>query len=112
MTDIKQSEDSKKKKSDALKGRKRNPEICRKISIGLTGKKLSDVTKHKLSLFNKGRYAGGKHPMAKKIIDEKTGIIYNCLNDAAKEFGYDRSTIRAYLTNRRPNPTYLKYYAA
>jgi len=49
------SEETKKRISDKLKGRKRNQETIEKIRKANTGKKLSEKTKKKLSDFNKGK---------------------------------------------------------
>lgn len=49
------SEESKQKRSAALKGRKRPKEVTEKISKAHLGKKLLDSTKEKIRLFNLGK---------------------------------------------------------
>lgn len=45
----------------------------------------------------------------KPVINTKTGVIYNSAKQAALIEGYNYSTFKEWLQNKRPNKTYLKY---
>lgn len=49
-------------------------------------------------------------PHMKKIIDTKTGVIYDSLTDAAIAIGKNRSNLQRMLIGKRNNNTNLKYY--
>ena len=46
---------------------------------------------------------------AKKVIDTKTGVIYNSIIEASKHLGVSRESISGYLTGRVKNKTNLTY---
>lgn len=77
-------------------------------------------TKLKISLANKGKIAwnkgkshsaikGSKHYDSKKVINTKTGEIYDTILDAAKAIGIKRSTLSAKLSGQNTNKTDLKF---
>ena len=47
---------------------------------------------------------------SKKIINTKSGIIYNSIQEAAEQNNIKRATLSNYLTGRTKNKTNLKYY--
>lgn len=46
---------------------------------------------------------------SKKVIDTSSGVIYNSITIAAKEFGLKRTTLTMRLTGKNPNKTTLAY---
>jgi len=51
-----------------------------------------------------------KSPLAKKIIDDSTGVIYNCIEDAADSIQMGRYTLGNMLSGHRKNKTTMRYY--
>lgn len=45
----------------------------------------------------------------KKVIDTKTGFVYNSMHEAAEANGLKRYNLSSYLTGRTKNITTLKY---
>jgi len=101
-------------------GKKRDKETCIKLSKANKGKKLSIETIEKM----KGRVAwnkGKKYPkevikkisdnnkMAKKVIDNNTGIIYNSCTKMCKKLNISYSTIVKKLNGTYKNNTNFKY---
>lgn len=50
---------------------------------------------------------GGKSAFAQKVIDNETGIVYDCVKDAANARGLNRSTLYNRLCGNRKNNTSL-----
>lgn len=105
----KRSDESKKLMSEKAKGRIFTEEHKLKLSISKTGGKRSEETKLKMSRAQIGRKfsethklnlskskSGGNHRDAKKVICTKTGIIWDCIKNCAKE----NKISYAYLKNR------------
>lgn len=46
---------------------------------------------------------------AKKVIDMKTGEVFNSMRSAAKRIGINKITLQSYLCGRNPNKTNFKY---
>lgn len=95
-------EETRQKISKALKGRthETSPETRKKISNALKGrhgpsdeangmynKHHSEETKLKISIKNKGKFAGSKNPRARKVQCIETGKIYECIKDAIEDTG-------------------------
>ena len=49
-------------------------------------------------------------PHMKKVIDTKTGVIYDSLTDAALAIGRNRTYLQRMLVGKRNNNTNLRYY--
>lgn len=98
------SENSKKKMSDAKKG-KYTGEKCHRY-----GKHLSEEAKQKISIKNKENFSGEKNPFygirhtdktkekiskknSKKVICVETGVVYESMIKAEKETGIDHTCI-------------------
>ena len=82
------------------------PETRYKMSIAKKGKKWlrqSKEQRQKTSELMKG-------VNSKKIINTKSGIIYNSIQEAAEQNNIKRATLSNYLTGRTKNKTNLKYY--
>ena len=47
----------------------------------------SEETKLKISIKNKGKFAGNKNPRARKVQCIETGKIYECIKDAIEDTG-------------------------
>lgn len=122
------NEETKNKISEANKGKKRSEETKLKISIAKSDKKLSKEHKENLSK-NKTGYLNpmfGKNKeqhhnfgkkwiqknirFTKKIIDKKTGIIYDSINIASKELNIPKSTLNKYVLGYNEKITNFKYY--
>lgn len=73
-----------------------------KMSKTRKGKLRSESDKLKISTAMKGKNA-------KKVIDTKTGIIYNSIIDASVHLGVSRESLSGYLTGRVKNKTNLAY---
>jgi hypothetical protein len=73
-----------------------------KMSKTRKGKLRSELDKLKISTAMKGKNA-------KKVIDTKTGIIYNSIIDASLHLGVSRESLSGYLTSRVKNKTNLAY---
>jgi len=60
----------------------------------------------------KGKWVGGKSPKAKKVINILTGILYDCVKDAAEASGFTYANFKAKLNpnNNRTNNTPFEYY--
>lgn len=116
------SKKHKTKLSKARTGKKLSEELKQKISESRKGYKTSDETKLKMSEAQTGRFVseetrqkmseargGHKHPRAKKVINTKTGVIYNTIKEAAEKEGLNRTTLTRYLNGRLKNKTTLKF---
>ena len=137
MKGKKHSEEAKLKISQANKGRKNpplTPEQKRKLSAfdrtGMgRGRKLTEEHKAKIKATLQLRYKDKINPLKgkkltkqhkeniksgstknKKVIDTNTGIIYNSIGKAAQALGYNRNSLKQYLSGRRTNKTSLIYF--
>lgn len=116
------TEETKAKISSANKGRKlpkRSDDYIEKLRISSTGKVHSKESRAKMSMSKKGiaptipnecRIRGGKHFMAKKVIDYSTGVIYDCGIDAANGVSMNYRTLKNMLNGSKNNKTTLEYY--
>jgi hypothetical protein len=87
---------------------------------GNIGGKASEETKVKMSIAKKGVKKSKEHienmkkalvgNNSKKIIDTKTGVIYNSITEAAYKNGISRNNLSSYLTRNVTNKTTLEYY--
>jgi hypothetical protein len=69
----------------------------------------SDKNRKVLSELAKARL-GSKNRMAKKVIDTKSGYIYDTVTLAAQFLGIKRTTLVMQLNGKNRNKTNLKYY--
>ena len=110
----KHSEESKQKMSESSLG-----QICsektRILSLknsgvlnGFYGKNHTDKTKNKMSE-NHADFSKGKHPRAKLVLDLKTGIFYDCVEDASNVLGVKKDTLASWLRGDRPNKSNFIY---
>lgn len=100
-------------------GKKLSGETCQRksesmkvSSKNLRGKKLPDWWKDKIRQTKFGSnnpMYGRKSPHAKRVIDEKTGIEYPNIMEAAKSTPYQFQYISAMLNGSKPNKTTLKF---
>ena len=81
MKGKKASDETKNKMSESAKGKVLSEETRKKISIANTGKRLSDETKKKLSIINTGK------KLSKETRDNMTGRAPNKKQKKALEFG-------------------------
>ena len=77
------TDETRKKISEAQKGKKYSRETRNKLSEMKKGKKLSKEHRKKLSEARKGKYEGDKHPQARKVICITTDKVF----DTVKEGG-------------------------
>lgn len=125
----KPSEETLKKKSEAMKGFKHSEESKSKMSEVKRGKKRSEEVKSKMSEYMKGKnnpmygLTGEKNPNygkkhseetkakmgGKTIICTETGNIWHTVGSCAIDNGLNRSTLKGYLNGRLRNKTTFKY---
>lgn len=72
---------------------------------GMKGKTHGDAWRKSHSML----MSGGNHPKARKVIDDRTGVVYDCIKNAAIAFGVSKSAVQFWLNGRRNNPTSLRY---
>lgn len=67
---------------------------------------------NKIHAWNMNLCESIRENLSKKVMDTKTGIIYNSAKDAAKVFGIKYTSIKEYLNDKRKtkNKTTLRYY--
>lgn len=121
------SDSQRQKQSMAMKGKKHKAESIEKISTAMKNRIVKTETKEKLSLakceklnpmygklgelhHNYGKTWKQKNPKtAKKVIDERTGLIYESPLDASKQLNINYKTIYKYLNGYISSVNYLKY---
>lgn len=104
-------------------GKKHSPEVMEAISRKAKERSSTKEWKDFMSKVHKGKVISdeqlkvmsmrsrrGNNPRAKKVIDTATGIVYECVRDAAEALGYNWSTLRSYLNSGRGNKTTLRNY--
>lgn len=100
--------------------------------FGSAGYKVSDETRLKISESNIGRISWnsgiktgpeklttkvkkseskkyGNHPRCKLVLDHSNGIYYLTVKEASVSLGYNYSTLKSWLQNKRKNKSNLKY---
>ena len=102
----KQSEEQRRKNSESKKGRfekEKNP---------FYGKKHTDEDRKKMSEIQKViAKRGSDNHMSAKVIDCNTGRIYNCIREAAEDFGFTYSKTKCLLNGKtKINNTGLMFY--
>jgi len=115
---IKRSEEYRLKLSERQKdgkaywcGKKRSEETKKKISNANKGKSPSLETREKLRLTSTGTKNAwfGKHTaVSKKVIDTNTNIVYESIADCIKHTGYKK--LHEKLSGKRKNNTSIKHY--
>lgn len=99
---FKRSEETRKKMSEAFKGRKFSETHRKRISDSRTGTRASAETKAKLSLARQR----GDHPRARKVFTPDG--VFKCQNDAADFYGMSSSWVR----RRCKDSKYPEFYLA
>lgn len=95
---------AKKGKTPWNKGVKLSAEHIEKVASKKRGTKLSEETKLKMSISRRGK------TNLKKVLDEKTGEIFNSVGLAAIYANLKYNTLIEMLKGRNRNKTNLKYY--
>lgn len=107
-TRLKMSQSQSKRKFTPL-----SDETKYKISQSHIGKKISQEHRDKIVKANTGQIresmSGGNHSKARMVIDNNTGIYYDCIKDAAFAIGMKYKTLYAYLNNVCKNKTNMSY---
>lgn len=109
----KHTEESKLKMSNSLKGRQSrlgailSNETKKKIGDSNKGKKHSDETKLKMSLSRKNIPRLYSTNRERLVLDLANGIFYNSIKEASDILGYNKCTLRNYLSGNRKNITNL-----
>lgn len=84
-----------------------------KMSKAKLGKKFSKEHRDKIVKANTGQKresaSGGNHSGARMVIDNNTGIYYDCIKDASFAIGIKYQTLYAYLNNVCKNKTNMAY---
>lgn len=86
-------------------GRKHSEESKKKMSESTKGRVISQEARDKQAKSIKGKMAKGKHPQAKLVLCTRTGIFYECIEDASDVIDMKSGTLRAMLNGRNPNKT-------
>jgi len=94
---FKRSEETKRKMSEAFKGRVYSEEMKLKLSESRTGTKASEETKKKFSEMRQR----GKHPRAKPVMTPKG--LFLCQKDAADAYVVSSACIRKWLKSDPEN---------
>jgi hypothetical protein len=105
---MKHSEESKRKISKALKGRKINRDTSGEKNP-FYGKSLSEEAKAILRKKAKERYSNNAHPRCKRVINNETGFVYNSAIEAAKHNNINYRTFKSWLTGHRLNKSVFTY---
>jgi hypothetical protein len=87
-----------------------NPNIAAKIGIKNKQRFIDNPELRELAA-NKTREQLNKygHPMSKKVVNIITGVVFNTVKDAAKEYGVCENTFRDYLKGRKQITIQYKY---
>jgi len=100
-----------------LLGHKHTEETKLKISLkskgknnGNFGKKHTKEQSLQQSIRQKGLMVREKHALARKVIDQSSNKIWNCVKDCADELKIKYSTLVSQLNGTNSNKTNLKYY--
>ena len=116
--------ETRKKISEAAKGRKMSKETKLKLSKAHTGKKLSEIHKEKLRLSLIGRKGHTKkateetkekcrlnstNHLSKIVLDLNTGIFYNSAKEVSDLYSFKQSTFRCKLNGTNKNNTSFSY---
>jgi group I intron endonuclease len=95
-----QSEETRKKISETLKGRNRPAEVREKIRLGNIGKKMSAESIRKMSENCK---------MSRIVINVNNGIFYDNIKEAASSLNINYSTLRCKVSGVNKNDTPFVY---
>ena len=79
-----------------------------KKKISLSKKGINLTTEHKIRIGNSIK--GENNPVAKKVIDIETGIIYNTIREASMNCNIKYTTLFAQLRGKNNNKTNLRIY--
>jgi len=115
------SEEHKLKLINSIKGKKQTQEhIDKRKMFGeknpawkneyFKGKKHTDSTKELLSKQRMGNGLLGNNSNSKKVVDIKSGVVYDSAKEVSILFAINYSTLKAYLNNRLTNKTNFKYF--
>lgn len=126
------SDEMKQRMSASQKSKKLSPEMKQKLLLANLGRIRPQHERDKISASHKGKVRSAEHqanqvialkqsPIVqakmkkmqelckKKVINEKTGIIYPSATEAAKKEGFLKSSLTNMLNGFRKNRTSLKY---
>ena len=70
---------------------------------------IKHAFKNGLKIITNKQIDGVKKRFSKKVLDTKTGIIYNSLKDASIELGINYQTLKNYFRSNRNNKTTLTW---
>lgn len=105
------NEESRRKIGDSNKGREKSKFFTEQMKKRMIGKKYAlgyrhtEETKKKIGQ----RSHRGNHPNAKKVKSQITGIVYDCIADAANAYNIIPTTLVNQLSGHRRNKTDLRY---
>jgi len=79
---------------------------CIKSDNRLQNLEWNTSSENKIHAFKNGLIpSGGDHHKARKVLNTVSGIVFNCMKDAANSVGMDRETLGGQLRGRRKNKT-------
>ncbi len=91
--------------SKSLKGRVISEDHRKKLSASKTGKRASEETKEKYRVARKR----GNNSNAKKVVNTNTGVVYDCLKDAAEDIGVRYDVARSRINKYNNQPIALRW---
>jgi group I intron endonuclease len=101
------SEETRKKMSNSRKGRKISEEWRNNISKGNVNKPKSQEAIKKMRIAKLGI---PNYKLQKKVIDTKSGIIYNSIKEVSEIFSIKYQTLGSWLRNEVKNKSNFKLY--
>ena len=111
----KHTEESKNKMRESSLGQICSEETRKLLSGKFTGegnpyygKTHSDEVRKKMSE-NHADFRRGNGTRSKLVLNEQTGIFYDCVEDAADTISVKRCTLTSWLNKARPNKSYFIY---
>lgn len=93
-----QSDATKQKRNDKLRGMKRPTETIERMKAAQAGKSIAQETRKKIANTLLGRYSGAANPNAKPVVCIETGQHFDTMQDAAnwlREQGNGKATFKS-----------------
>lgn len=93
-----QSDATKQKRNDKLRGMKRQAETIDRMRVAQAGKSIAKETRIKIAAALLGRYSGSANPNAKPVVCIGTGARFDTMEDAARwlrEQGHERASFKS-----------------
>lgn len=92
-----QSEETKRKRNEKLRGRRKSPETIARMKAAQAGKVISEEQRRKLSTLWRGKKVGALNPTAKRCMCVETGVVfetYSMAGDWLKSLGHQKASFK------------------